>query len=55
MMLFKKDVTKAAGSLELSASQEAGTEAAIHVMRDIYADIDTDAVLLIDAENVFNS
>ena len=28
---------------------------AIHAMRDIFGDVDIDAVLLIDAENAFNS
>ena len=46
---------KAAGSLQLSAGQDAAAEAAIHTMRDIFANVDTDAVLLIDAENAFNS
>ena len=46
---------KAAGSFQLSADQDAGAEAAIHTMRDIFANVDTDAVLLIDAENAFNS
>ena len=53
-MIFKKDITDAAGPLQLSAGQEAGAEAAIHAMRDIFANEDTEAFLLIDAENVFN-
>ena len=40
---------KATGSLQLSAGQDVGAEAAIHTMRDIFANFDTDAVLLIDA------
>ena len=32
MMIFKKDITDAAGPLQLSAGQEAGAEAAIHAM-----------------------
>ena len=55
IMLCKKDFTKAAWSLQLSASQDAGADAAIHALRHIFADFDTDAVLLIDAENAFNS
>ena len=34
-------------SLQLNAGQDAGAEAAIHAMRDIFADVYTDAVLLI--------
>ena len=55
MILCKKDFTKAAGSLQLSAGQDADAEAAIHAMRDIFADVDTHAVLLVDAENTLNS
>ena len=40
---------------QLIAGQEAGAEAAIHAMQDIFANEDTEAVLLIDAENAFNS
>ena len=54
IMIFKKDITDAAGPLQLSAGQEAGAEAAIHPMRDIFANEDTEAFLLIDAENAFN-
>ena len=32
----------------------AGCEAAIHALRNIFQDMDTDAVLLIDADNAFN-
>ena len=53
-MLCQKDVRKASGSLQLSVGQDAGAEAAIHAMRDIFADVDTDAVLLMDVENAFN-
>ena len=35
--------------------QEAGTEAAIHAIREISENEDTAAVLLIDTENAFNS
>ena len=55
LMTFKKDITDAAVRLKLSAGQEPGAEAAIHAMRDIFANEDTEAVLLNDAENAFNS
>ena len=55
MMLHKKDVTKSAQSLQLSAGEETGSEATIHATINIFADIDMDAVLLISAENAFNS
>ena len=53
-MLFTKDITDAGGLLQLSAGQEAGAEAAIHTVSDIFANEDTEAVLLMDAENTFN-
>ena len=40
---------------QLIAGQEAGAEAAIHAMQDIFANEDTEAVLLIDAQNAFYS
>ena len=55
MQIVKKDVTRAAGCLQLCAGQEARSEAAIHAMSDIYENNDTEAVLLVDAENAFNS
>ena len=54
MILCKKEGAKAAGSFPLSAGQDAGAEAAIHAMRDIFFDVDTDVVLLIDVDNAFN-
>ena len=37
MMLYKKDVTVAAGSLQFSADQRAVAETLIHAMTDIFA------------------
>ena len=48
-------IQKAAGSLQVCAGQEAGIEAAIHAMRYIAEQDETEAVLLIDAKNAFNS
>ena len=55
MMIFKKDITDAVGPLQLSVSQEVGAEAAIHAIRDIFANEDTEAMLLIYSENAFSS
>ena len=49
------EVKKSVGSLQVCAGQEAGCEAAIHAMRNIYQHEDTEAVLLIDSANAFNS
>ena len=55
MRISKNDVMRSVGPLQLCAGQEAGAEAAIHAMHDIFNDNETEAVLLIDAENAFNS
>ena len=55
MMVAKKDVVEASGSLQLCAGQKSGSEAAIHAMHAIFEADDTDAVLLIDASNAFNA
>ena len=55
MMISKQDVMKAAGSLQVFAGLEAGAEAAIHAVHDIFIDHTTEAVLLIDAENAFST
>ena len=55
MKVVKEDIKKAAGFLELCAGQEAGSEAAIHGMHKIFESNETEAILLIDAENAFNS
>ena len=52
---IKMDILEAAGALQLCAGQEAGNEAAIHAMRHIFEDDTSEAVLLADASNVFNS
>ena len=55
MILFKNDITHAAGASQLSVGQDAGDEAVVHAMHDIFSEGNTEAVLLIDAENAFNS
>ena len=50
MMISKQDVIKAVGSLQVCAGQEAGAEAAIHAVHDIFKDHTAEEVLLIDAE-----
>ena len=52
---IKPDLATNAGCLQLCAGQPAGCEAAAHAMSEIFAEEETDAILLIDASNVFNS
>ena len=53
MMVLKDDITRAAGisQSQLSAGQPSGYEAAIHVLHQVCASMETDAVLLVDADN----
>ena len=55
MHVTKPDVIDASGSLQVCAGHKSGSEAAIHAMRSISDADETDAVLLIDASNAFNS
>ena len=52
---LKKEVVSSAGSLEVCAGQGAGSEEAIHAMEKIFKEESTEAVLLVDAENAFDS
>ena len=47
-------IQESAGSLQLCAGQQAGYEAAVHAMRHLFDDSDSQAVLLVDATNAFN-
>ena len=51
----KADIQAAVGPLQLCAGHDAGCEAAIHAMREIFDDEETEGVLLVDAKNAFNS
>ena len=50
-----KDIEEAAGPLQVCAGQDGGCEAAVHAMRAIFQDADTEGCLLVDASNAFNS
>eukprot|EP00794_Sanderia_malayensis_P019270 gene19270-biopygen16155 len=53
--VIKPDILNSAGSLQLCAGTQAGCEAAAHAMHDIFEEEGTDALLLVDATNAFNS
>ena len=55
LFMVKTDILEAAGNLQLCAGQEAGCEAAVHAMQSLYHSSNTQAVLLADASNAFNS
>ena len=54
MRVIKDDVCHTAGPLQVCAGQEGGCEAAIHAMRTIFDNDETECVLLVDASNAFN-
>ena len=51
----KKDIQEAAGPLQTATGLQGGAEAAIHAMKTIFEYEDTEAVILVDASNAFNS
>jgi hypothetical protein len=56
MSVLKEDIRNAAGPLQLCAGHEAGCEAAIHAINDIFNSPTNEAVILVDATNAaFNS
>ena len=55
MSIMKDNVTKAVGNFQLCGGQDEGCETSVHLMHDIFATNKTEAVLLVDAGNAFNS
>ena len=53
--VINKDVLNTARSQQVCTGQEAGAEATIRAMYGIYNHEHSKAVLLVDAENAFNS
>ena len=54
-LVVKKDIQEAAGPLQMATVLQSGAEAAIHYMKEISDNEQTDAVILVDASNAFNS
>ena len=54
MRVVRQDLQDAVGSIQLCAGQEAGCEAAVHAMRTIFDNDDTEAMIFVDATNAFN-
>ena len=52
---IRSDIIDAAGPLQTCAGLKSGIEASIHAMRKIYEKDDTEAIMLVDAENAFNN
>ena len=53
--ILKSDVKQAVGSLQVCVGQDAGCDATVHAIHHIFDNDESEAVLLIDASNAFNS
>ena len=52
---LEKDIQEAAAPLQTCSGLNAGSEAAIHAMKEIFNDEETGGVILVDASNAFNN
>ena len=55
LVILWDDIQEAAGSHQLCAGKLSGAEAAVHAVRKVFEEGSTEAVLLVDASNAFNS
>ena len=55
LVIIRGNVLDAAGSLHLCAGQISGCEATVHSIRESFFEEDTEAVLLVEANNTLNS
>jgi len=55
LFILRDDIQEAAGTHQLRAGQLSGVEAVVHAVRRAFEDENTEAVLLVDASNAFNS
>uniref|UniRef100_A0A1X7UBN0 Reverse transcriptase domain-containing protein n=1 Tax=Amphimedon queenslandica TaxID=400682 RepID=A0A1X7UBN0_AMPQE len=55
LSILGQDVIEAAGPIQLCTGLDGGCEAAVHSLCHLFADTNTEAVLLVDATNAFNS
>ena len=55
LKIAHNDILDTTGTLQLCVGQEAACESSVHAMRQIFADANTEAVLLVDASNAFNT
>ena len=53
--VIKEGIITAAGPLQTCSGLKVGIESAIHAMRKVFEDDDTEAILLVDAQNAFNN
>ena len=53
--ILSDDIQMAAGPLQLCAGHQSGCESAVHAMRQVFESSVTEAIILVDATNAFNS
>ena len=54
MTTFRRNIIENVGDLHFCASQRAGCEEAFHASSSMFSEDDSDAILLVDADNAFN-
>ena len=54
MKTFRRNIFKSAGDLQLCAGQHEACEASVHALSSTFSEDDSDAIFLLDADNVFN-
>ena len=55
LAVLRRDNLNTSGCLQLCAGQHGGCEVAIHAMKEIFDDAESEGALLVDASNAFNS
>ena len=55
LTVTRLDIQEAAGPLQVCAGQIFGIEAAVHAVESLFQQEETEAILLVDAKNAFNS
>ena len=53
--VVKQDILESSDLLQVCAGHKSGSEAALHTMNSLFQHEETNAVLLVDASNAFNS
>ena len=53
--VVKQDILESSGSFQVCVGHKPGSEATVHAMNSLFQHEETDAVLLVDASNAFNS
>ena len=53
--LLRPEIIEASGTLQTCAGLQSGIEVAVHATSKTFQDVTSEALLLVDAENAFNS